>query len=61
MIKNLHWRQCSGLFHSLSEDGGFDNIHNCYYYVNKIMHMEKDFELSKTLISQHLAWLSTFF
>ena len=25
------------------------------------MHVDKDFELSETQISQHLAWLSTFF
>ena len=32
----------------------FDTIHNCHNYVNQIMHVVKDFELSKTQISQHL-------
>ena len=39
---------------------GFDTIHNCYHYVNQIMDVDKDFESSKTRISQHFTWLSVF-
>ena len=41
-------------------EGLFDTIHNCYYYVHQIMYVDKDFELTKNQISQHLAWLSIF-
>ena len=57
MIKNLYSGTNVKVYSILYVN---DTIHNCFYCMNQIMHVDKNIELSKTQISQHLAWLSTF-